>query len=304
MKTLKMKGKKSKMIKNLSRQMMLVCLMVLLLVSCTPKNIEEKNHMHSISFDPTEPGFMYVATHYYLEKVNLQTKMKEQVGRYGDDYMGFVVAADGTFYSSGHSPDVPNVGIRKSMDKGKRWKTLAYEGYDFHDITTGVKVIYAWSTPPEEFLAVSSDDGENWARVSAVNKIRGSIFVLEADKQQPDKVYAGSLFGLFVSEDTGKSWLQNENVKNIAVVAIADDPRNEWKVTLATAEKILQTQDGGKTWDDISGKFDQKEEVIIFLTTDPATEKIYGVTKHSKIYAFDNQEWKEFYLNQKEGVKQ
>ena len=128
--------------------------------SCAPGNsqggisgekiVEDKNHIHALAFDLTQPGVMYVATHYYLEKIDLQTGRREQLGKYGDDYMGFVIAGDGMFYASGHSPQVANVGIRKSADKGKTWETLAYEGYDFHDMTvssaTDIQNVYAWST--------------------------------------------------------------------------------------------------------------------------------------------------------------
>lgn len=283
---------------------------LLLLFSCSPKTsfslVEEGNHIHSLTFDPTEEGVMYIATHHYLEKINLETKQRERIGRSGDDFMGFVIASDGTFYASGHSPQVANVGIRKSTDKGKTWTTLAYEGVDFHDMAISYanpKVIYAWSTPPEEFLTVSRDGGETWERVSEMQEIKGNIFALEADEQQPEKLYAGTLFGLFISEDGGKNWVAEDSLKSVPIVALADDPLQEGKLTVATADKILQTVDGGKTWQDITGNFNQKEEMFIFLATDLATEKVYGVTKHSKVYVFEKEnseeekEWKDFSLH-------
>lgn len=281
---------------------------LIFLFSCSPKTnsslVEEGNHIHSLAFDPTEGEIMYLATHYYLEKINLKTGEKQRFSQ-GQDYMGFVITSDGTFYASGHSPQVANVGIRKSTDKGKTWTTLAYEGVDFHDMAISYanpKVIYAWSTPPEEFLTVSMDGGEIWEKVLEMNGLQGSIFALEADEQQPEKLYAGTLFGLFISEDGGKNWVGEDSLKSVPIVALVDDPLQEGKLTVATADKILQTVDGGKTWQGITGNFNQKEEMFVFLTTDLATEKAYGVTKHSKVYVFEKgnseeeKEWRDFSL--------
>ncbi len=275
---------------------------LIFLFSCSPKTsfslVEEGNHIHSLAFDPTEGEIMYLATHYYLEKINLKTGEKQRFGQ-GQDYMGFVITSDGTFYASGHSPEVPNVGIRKSTDKGKTWTTLAYEGVDFHDMAISYanpKVIYAWSTPPEEFLTFSRDGGETWERISEMNGLQGSIFALEADEQQPEKLYAGTLFGLFISEDGGKNWVAEDSLKSVPIVALVDDPLQEGKLTVATADKILQTVDEGKTWQGIAEEFDQKKEVILFFTTDQKTGKVYGVSKHSKVYVFEEGKWSEFLL--------
>ncbi len=237
-----------------------------------------------------------------MEKINLETGKKERLGKYGDDFMGFVIGPDGTFYASGHSPQVANVGIRKSTDKGKTWETLAYEGYDFHDMTVSsaadTQKVYAWSTSPKVFLTVSDDEGSSWNEVAQKQEI-GTIYVVEADKQQQETLYAGNLYGLHVSNDGGSTWIQEAALANIPVIAITDDPVQEGKVTIATAETILQSTDAGKTWQELNGGFSQKEEVIIFLTTDPTTEKMYGVTKHSKVYVFEEQKWKELSLIEK-----
>lgn len=86
---------------------------------------KEEDHIHAIAFDPTDAATMYIATHHTLLKRS--DSQNTQVGEYGNDLMGLVVAADGSFYTSGHSTSIPDVGIRKSVDKGKSWQTLAYE---------------------------------------------------------------------------------------------------------------------------------------------------------------------------------
>ncbi len=268
--------------------------------------IEEENHIHTIAFDPSQAGVMYLATHYYLKKVNMENKEEEEIGKYGNDYMGFLITSNGKFYSSGHSKEIPNVGIRVSQDKGKSWQTLAYEGYDFHEMATSYadpQTLYALSTPPEEFLAISKDGGVTWKGLydnednEEMQGLRGSIFALEADKQKPERLYAGTLFGLFISENGGKNWTSEKTLQNIPIIAITDHPLDESKIILATPDQILQSRDGGNTWQEITFAFNQKEELIVFLSSDPATGKIYGVTKHSKIYVFEEgKEWEEFSL--------
>ncbi len=270
--------------------MILGITMFLLIVGCQPQ-IEEENHFHALAFDPTEAGGLYVATHHFLEKHQDQNIFK--LG--SDDYMGFVIAKDGTFYSSGHSPQIPNVGIRKSMDKGKTWQTLAYEGLDFHDMAVSYAnpdIIYAWSTPPEELLVVSKNGGQGWEEIDT--DFQQDLYALATDHQQENKLYAGSLLGLFVSEDYGKTWKEMEKVQNTTVLAIADDPITEGTMYLSTFSRgILRTVDGGDTWGEINeGLPASKENPLLFLMANPHdTREVFGFTRHNEIFKYDGERW-------------
>ena len=279
-------------------------------LSCapSPEIIEEGNHIHALAFDPTEPGAMYVATHHYLEKWDLGTGKKERLGN--DDYMGFVIASDGTFYSSGHSLAVSNVGIRKSSDKGRTWQTVAYEGIDFHDMVVDYydpKQIYAWSTPPDSFLAAYNQWTDQWQNITPLG-LPGEILSLAAEQVSSEDVerdqwalttvYAGTLYGLFFSVDGGRTWKQDTTLENVPVIAIADTLAVDGVLTVATPDHILQKiekNEGGKrerAWQDITANFNQKKEGITFLTTADRVA-VYGVTKHSKIYRYLEGNWEE-----------
>lgn len=274
-------------------------LAVILLISCSPR-IEKENHLHALAFDPTDPGVIYVATHYFLEKYI--DGNGEQIGIYGDDFMGFSIAKDGTFYSSGHSPAIPNVGIRKSTDKGKSWQILRYEGLDFHDLTVSYanpKVIYAWSTPPEDMLVVSKDGGQRWEEVDT--DFQQNLFSLAADHQQENELYAGTLLGLFASEDYGKTWKEAKELKNTAIFSIADDPATAGVMYISTHNRgILRTNDGGNSWEEMdSGLPAPQENPLLFLTVNPHnTTEVFGFTKHSEIFKYDGEEWKKIELEQ------
>ncbi len=271
----------------------MLLLVSVFLSSCTPQ-IKTENHIHSLAFDPTEEEVLYIGTHYFLEKY--QGTQTERLGRYGDDFMGFVIATDGLFYSSGHSPTVRNVGIRKSTDKGQTWTTLAYEGLDFHDIAVGnadPNVIYAWSTPPEPFLTLSTDTGKTWTK--AGNTLGKDLYSLAADHQQADTLYAGTLFGLFVSEDLGKTWQEVLPLVNDPILAVADDPKKEGVMYVSTyLGGILKTTDNGITWSDMNvGLPPRKEDALRILTVNPHNaSEVWGATAHGQIYRYDGSSWK------------
>ncbi len=268
-----------------------------LLLSCSSR-IENKNHIHALAFDPTETGVMYIATHYFLEKH--ADEKRERIGKYGDDFMGFSIAKDGTFYSSGHSPTIPNVGIRKSSDEGKSWQILRYEGLDFHDLAVSYanpEVVYAWSTPPANLLVLSKDSGQTWEEVET--DFRQNLFVLAADHQQENKLYAGTLLGLFISEDYGKNWKEIEELQNTAIFALADDPVTAGIMYVSTHNRgILKTADDGNSWEEINQRWPAAEEnPLLFLTVSPhQTTEVFGFTKHSEIFKYNGEEWKKVEL--------
>ena len=269
------------------RTIILGIIVFLLILGCQPR-VEEENHFHSLAFDQTTSGELYIATHHFLERHQDQEIIR--LGR--DDYMGFVISKDGTFYSSGHSSRVPNVGIRKSMDKGKTWQTLAYEGFDFHDMTVtyaNPDIIYAWSTPPEELLVVSKDAGQTWNEIETY--FQQDLYSLAADHQQENKLYAGSLLGLFVSEDYGITWKERENVRNTTILSIADDPITTGTTYLSTFSRgILRTVDDGNTWEEINeGLPASKENPLLFLTVDPTTGEVWGFTRYHEFFRYDGQ---------------
>lgn len=272
---------------------LIITLLSIALISCQPlEKKENQNHIHSVAFDPTEEGVLYLGTHYFLEKYT--GTQKEQIGRYGDDFMGFVIAQDGSFYSSGHSPTVRNVGIRKSTDKGQTWTTLAYEGLDFHDMASSYadpNVVYAWSTPPP-FLTISTDGGKTWNEKG--NTLGKDLYALAADHQNAAILYAGTLFGLFISEDQGKMWQEVLPLVNYPILAVADDPKKEGVTYVSTYNNgILKTTDNGITWSEMNNGLPRgKENAVGILTVNPHNaSEVWGATAHGQIYQYGGSLW-------------
>ena len=252
---------------------------------------EETNHIHGIAFDPQD-GKIYLATHTGIEI--LHEGKREKIGKGDYDVMGFTISSDGIFYASGHVESLGDVGIRKSTDKGRTWQTVAYEGYDFHDISIGhnnPEKIYAWSTPPDELLTISEDNGKTWRIVTS--DFKNTLFTLATDNQKVEVLYAGTLFGVFLSEDNGKTWNEIPSLVNVTIVAIADDPLKEGVMYVSTIKGILKTEDNGKTWNEINNGLPDplKNTPILLAINQLNTNQLALVNKDESIYFFDGKEW-------------
>ena len=149
---------------------------------------------------------LYLATHQGLyEKTDSGW---QHVGNDNADLMGFSMNYETeTMYSSGHPKTGGNLGFRMSTDHGSSWTTVSKVKdmpVDFHAMTASQAqngLIYGSPGGGNE-LFVTSDDGISWSSLSIPNK----IISLAADPLDPNRVYAGTTSGLYVSNDQGKQW--------------------------------------------------------------------------------------------------
>ena len=83
------------------------------------------------------------------------------------------------------------------------------------------------------YVYKTTDLGKSWQSLAS-DKIKGYAHVIREDLVKPELLFVGTEFGLFVSIDGGKQWIQfSGDLPNVSVRDIAIQPR-ESDVVLAT----------------------------------------------------------------------
>jgi photosystem II stability/assembly factor-like uncharacterized protein len=70
------------------------------------------------------------------------------------------------------------------------------------------------------YLLKSTDAGKTWKGVKGDLPARGSVLAIAEDHKDPDLLFAGTEFGLFVTVDGGKKWLRLKN--GLPTIAVRD----------------------------------------------------------------------------------
>ena len=186
------------------------------------------------------------------------------------------VAVQGALYSKSQQR-----GLFKSIDGGATWKNTL-----FVDDKTGAvelsmdannhRIMYAamwehgrlpWkviSGGPGSGLYKSTDSGETWEKMkNGLPEEMGKMSIAVA-RSNSDKVYAliesdsnKDARGLYVSNNAGKSWSQVTDRPQLVqrawyYIELFIDPNNENTIYVLSAP-ALRSNDGGKTWESLSG---------------------------------------------------
>lgn len=165
---------------------------------------------------------LYLATHNGLFKK--ESDGWKRVGNDKSDLMGFSIGTnEGIMYSSGHPSAMNgNLGFRISTDNGNSWTMISKvkdSPVDFHAMTASKAqngLVYGSPGGGSEFF-VTMDEGVSWKSLTPPDR----IISLAADPLNPDRVYAGTVSGLYVSDNKGQQWQKiNPNVETGAITGI------------------------------------------------------------------------------------
>lgn len=193
------------------------------------------SHIHAALREP-KTGNLLAATHEGLyERGAVGWQLRGPV----IDLMGFAIAADGSFYASGHpgpGTDLPQpVGLIHSTDRGGSWTVRSRGGQsDFHALTAAATTVIGFDGELR-----TSTDGTGWT----TGAIPAAPYWLAASPA--GTVVATTETGAFTSDDQAATWTALTTPDPFVVAAFADEDT----IVAATADGTLaQSDDAGATW--------------------------------------------------------
>ncbi len=133
----------------------------------------------------------------------------------------------------------------------------------------------------------STDGGRTWASLSGIEG--QSVRALAIAAANPQVLVAGTLEGVFRTEDAGAHWqrispLDHAEIRNVESVAV--DPRNPQIIYAGTWHLPWKTTDGGAHWVSIKkGMVDDSD--VFSLAVDPAHPSTVYATACTGIYRTD-----------------
>ena len=203
----------------------------------TPQVPASAGHVHGIGID--DDGRVLLGTHGGAMAV--EDDAVRHVGRAATDLMGFVVAADGTLWASGHpgpGDDLPEpVGLLRSTDGGQSWEQLSRGGQsDFHALAAGDGVVYGF-----DGVLRRTEDGRTWTEPGG-DVLPASLAVDPADG---DLVLATTQAGPVRSTDGGATFSRLADAPLLVFLAWTT-PDDLWGV--APDGAVHHSADGGTSW--------------------------------------------------------
>ncbi|WP_328346635.1 F510_1955 family glycosylhydrolase [Streptomyces violaceus] len=198
------------------------------------------SHIHGLGLDPADER-LYVATHEGVYTPDASGE-PELVGDSKDDFMGFIVAGDKTFYASGHPTSGGNKGLIKSTDAGETWNSLSLSGEsDFHALESAHGTVYGYDST--NGLVRTTKGGVSWkdgARLEALD-----IAVGPGD---PGVVLATTAEGVARSSDGGETFAPGKG----PVMAFLSWTAKDGLYGIDTSGGLNRSTDGGTTWKKVS----------------------------------------------------
>ena len=190
-----------------------------------------------------------------------------------------------------------NSWIYQSVDGGSSWKRLSRMEKGENLILDNIVVdqadsktllVGAWVLDhPDGGLFVSHDAGQTWTTVDAMKG--QSIRALTQAPSNPKIWVAGTLKGVYRSEDNGVHWTQISPAGSMElheVESIAIDPKDPQTIYAGTWHLPWKTTDGGANWHNIKQGLIEDSDVFS-IVINPVTPSTVYTSACSGIYRSD-----------------
>jgi photosystem II stability/assembly factor-like uncharacterized protein len=108
-----------------------------------------------------------------------------------------------------HIAGVPDITYVSRLEASQHDVNVVYAAFDNHQ-----------NGDFKPYVMKSSDRGKSWTSIAGDLPARGSAYALVEDRVDPKLLYAGTEYGLFVSQNGGSAWFQLKG--NFPTVAVRD----------------------------------------------------------------------------------
>jgi hypothetical protein len=113
-------------------------------------------------------------------------------------------------------PGTPTYAVVGEIEASRFDKGTAYLVYDAHT-----------REDHKPYLYMTNDYGQTWLNITGDLPVGGSSYVIREDPVNPNLLFAGTEFGVFLTIDRGRHWVQlKNNLPTVAVRAMAIQPRD------------------------------------------------------------------------------
>jgi len=159
-----------------------------------------------------------------------------------------------------------------------------------------------WNCPlPSPRFMLSSDGGYTWGPVDGTPFEGYGILALDVHPQEPQKIYAATAVGLYLSEDGGDSWRHLIGLREATaplprgaepspgetfiIYDVLIDPFEPHVVYAATLEyAVWRSSDGGETWTQAAAGMDPNQQMFALLADTTRSGVIYASTSLSGVF--------------------
>lgn len=245
------------------------------------------NHLHGIGYANEE---LYIATHYGLFLLTADAELYK-VGGSTDDFMGFSLnqRQASVLYSSGHPAGGGNFGVRKSTDGGLTWQTIFRNigsgAVDFHSMAISYADPQVIVGSYAGRIYVTEDGGNTWA-FAASSPPQGLCWgapCLAMDTQDKRRIYAGTLDGLYMTDNLGEDW---KRISTGTFAGVIVHPQDHSTLYAFASGQIVKSEDSGKTWDMLNSgiSFGRNEFVFQFSFDVDNPTAMYAATTEQRIF--------------------
>lgn len=208
----------------------------------------------------------------------------KQIGPYGGDVRSLAAGSDFSRLFLGTS----NAQVYASRDGGRSWSWLSEVAARPDYVVDHILIdpldsstLYAgvWSTEPNGGGGVfkSTDAGRTWRPLPGM--AGQSVRSLAQSASHPRLLVAGSLEGVFRTQNAGQTWerispAQHQELHNIESLAI--DPKDPEVVYAGTWHLPWKTADAGRTWSSLKNGMIDDSDVFSIIVDWSNNNKVYA----------------------------